>query len=284
MTKDQQQQQEKEAGRGAGESDEDRSRGSEGEEEMAVGTGGYCGPVAETLDAAVQVLVAAWKEEVVWGGLREDAPVPDAEVRALIKELHEVQVAILPDGVKYKKVAGTPNTEKFADTGPDIMRSRVAMTLLTWGPLHKGNWESTKASIGDEVWLQRMRFEALLRGRAPPEDTRAGEEMLQSDEPSPWLVHFPGTLGQRDKLSVGLAPTGAEGGMCEEHGVTLPCARCVMAKEAKAMEAQVAGKQGRKRRREDDLCLEYCEEHDLGFPRGGVCARCALWHRSSRRG
>jgi hypothetical protein len=49
-----------------------------------------------------------------------------------------------------------------------------------------------------------------------------------------------------------------------------------MVKEAKAMEVQVAGKQGRKRRRGDDLCLEYCEEHDLGFPRGGVCALCPV--------
>ena len=132
---------------------------SEEEEGTVVGAGGYCGPVAETLGAAVQVLVAAWKEEVVWGGIREDAPVmapvPDAEVRALIKELHEVQQAILPEGVKYKEVAGTPNTEKFAATGPGIMRSRVAMTLLTWGPLHRANWESTKEGIGEEVWLKR---------------------------------------------------------------------------------------------------------------------------------
>ena len=61
----------------------------------------------------------AWKEVVVWGGIQEDAPVLDAEVRSLIKELHEVQEEILPEGVKYKKVTGTPNSaaEKFAVTG-----------------------------------------------------------------------------------------------------------------------------------------------------------------------
>lgn len=78
MTKGQQQQQEREeVGRAAVRSDDDEEEGQMcgGEEETVTGPGGYCGPEAETLDAAVQVLVAAWKEVVVWGGpvLQEEA-------------------------------------------------------------------------------------------------------------------------------------------------------------------------------------------------------------------
>ena len=63
------------------------------------------------------------------------------------------------------------------------------MTLLTWGPLHRENWESTKENTGDEVWLKRVRFEALLRGRAPPENTRAGEEMHMLRTRATRLLH-----------------------------------------------------------------------------------------------
>ena len=110
-----------------------------------------CGQAVESVARAAIMLNKVW---VAKHGEEGEMAVRDEDVAELVTEVNEVGKAILPDDGKWVRVSKTTKGDMA-----NLMRGRVAMAIMAWGPIHRGNWQECKAAMGEDLWLKRLRFE-----------------------------------------------------------------------------------------------------------------------------
>ena len=258
---------------------------------------------------AVNTLIEYWAT-----GPGEGEPVVhDGRVRGLLGELNEVLRAVNPAG-GGEAIPGTKavkETDKVAFAkGAKEMRKRLAKGLLCLGRVSGPNLVVTKEALAGNVWLKRLRMEALLRGEdlsTVYEDESTAEKRISRNETTDhWVVVNPTSFATRDGVfrqceekgetlvtgqvaGEGAAEAGLAGanvsaksaapGWCLKHrGEELPCTMCARQKRDRSG----ASKGGVDEPREaspgtDGERLKWCHKHSRGFDATVTsgCQECA---------
>ena len=188
--------------------------------------------IAGTEQEAVKALAA------VWAATQEgktSPPIPNEEIRGLIKEYNDIIPEVCPvDGTATKTAMKISGTREGDGEGPAIMRNRLARALLRLTRIDHGNYEQVKEQFEPALWLRRCRMEVLLRGRAPPDDdTQLEQEMLGEFKETGWVTMWDG-WGDHDRFHSGGTSDKGEGGTKDPkacpHGKAGLCAECDMEK------------------------------------------------------
>ena len=228
-----------------------------------------------TEQGAVGALAAVWAAATSDSG---EPPVPDGEIRSLIKEYNELIPELCPvDGTVSKASMKVQGTQGSDGEGPATMRIRLAKALLRLTRLDSSNYEAMKENFEAALWLRRCRMEVLLRGRAPPSDDTGMEgEMLGEHKDIEWKVLWPAGWGSHDrhhsKERGQAAPRGQATPTTCPHGKVGPCPQCELQRPWGSPGSDKAQK--RVRLQVHGQTIEFCQEHKVGYDKGDGCPGC----------
>ena len=153
------------------------------------------------------------------------------EVTEAASEFNEIVEYTVRVAGKAPRMKVTGRSRGGQEGDPRAMHSKMAAGLLRLGrvqalPVSEAmaaevdSIEDEKRQFGnDELWLKRLRLEALLRGAIPPEDQEGVQTAMGTGAERLWVAACPDVLGEYDSFH--RSPEvdfGDERGVDEERG------------------------------------------------------------------